>query len=267
MKKKLFTALMVVFLLTFVVSGGMIIKYFADSREQAQVYDDLSGLMEQAKENTVPTTEDTAADPYITVTAPDGSSLKILPEFKELYEKNPDIAGWMTIEGTKLDYPVMYKPDSKDFYLRKNFYGKKASHGCLYIQETCEVFPSSDQLVVYGHNMKDGSMFACLKGYLEADFYKAHPVIRFDTLQESGEYEVFSVFTTTASIGKGFKFHTYIDLTSEEVFREFVDTCKEMSVYDTGVAPQFGDQFLSLVTCEYTQTNGRLVVIARKIAK
>lgn len=258
MKKKLFNILLVVFALVFLISGGMLIKYFVDSNRQAQVYDDLAGLRQQAT---------TPVEDPVTVTDPEGNSTDILPEFQVLYEKNPDIAGWMQIEGTKLDYPVMYKPDSKDFYLRKNFYGEKATHGCLYIQETCEVFPASDNLVVFGHNMKDGSMFACLKEYLEQDFYQAHPVIRFDTLTEAGEYEIFSVFTTTASVGKGFKFHTYIDLTSEETFREFVDTCKEMSLYDTGVEPRFGDKFLSLATCEYTQTNGRLVVIARKITE
>ena len=266
MKKKLLTILMVVFALVFVVSGGLIVKYFVESDTQEKVYDDLAVLMEQAMETTAPT-EETVTDPYITVTDPQGNPLKILPEFKELYEKNPDIAGWMTIEGTKLDYPVMYKPESRDYYLRKNFYGEKATHGCLYIQETCEVFPPSDHLVVYGHNMKDGSMFACLKGYLKEDFYAAHPVIQFNTLTERAEYEIFAVFTTTASVGQGFKFHTYVDMPAEETFREFTGTCKALSVYDTGVEPQFGDQFLSLVTCEYTQTNGRLVVVARKITE
>lgn len=266
MKKKLFTALLVVFALTFLISGGMLIKYFVDSTAQEKVYDDLAQIMEQSLETTIPT-EDAVSDPYFTVTDPQGNQKRILPEFKALYEENPDIAGWMQIEGTKLSYPVMYKPDSQDFYLRKNFYGEKATHGCLYIQETCQVFPTSDNVVIFGHNMKDGSMFACLKDYLEQSFWQAHPVIQFNTLEEKNEYEIFSVFTTTASVGEGFKFHTYIDLTSLDTFREFVDTCKEMSVYDTGVNPQFGDQFISLATCEYSQANGRLVVIARKITE
>ena len=253
MKKTLFTLLAVVFALCFLVCGGLIIKYFVESDAQAQVYNDLATQREQALEEAMEST-----DPQET---PKGR----LPEFDALYEENPDIAGWLKIEGTKLDYPVMYKPDSKDYYLRRNFYGEKATAGCLYIQETCEVAPQSDQLVIYGHNMKNGSMFACLKGYLKKDFYEAHPIIQFSTLTERAEYEVFAVFTTTASVGKGFQFHTYIDMPEEETFREFVDTCKELSVYDTGIEPQPGDKFISLVTCEYTQTNGRLVVVARKI--
>ena len=248
MNKKLLTVLIVVFALIFLISGGLLVNYFVESKTQAQVYDDLAAQREQVLE---------------TITSEEPVKGR-LPEFDALYAENPDIAGWMKIEGTRLDYPVMYKPDSKDFYLRKDFYGKKATHGCLYIQEDCSLAPPSDQLVIYGHNMRDGSMFACLKGYLKKNFYEEHPVIQFSTLTERAEYEVFAVFATSVTAGEGFPFYRYLDLNDDYTFRSFVDTCKQLSKYDTGIEPQSGDQFITLVTCENTLENGRLVVVARK---
>ena len=256
MKQKWLTALIVVFALIFLGSAGYLAVYYAQSGKQAQIYNDLKNLL-------LPVESDT---PPVTVQDPEGATLEILPEFAALYAENPDFAGWMTIDGTNLDYPVMFKPGSTDFYLRKNFYGEKAMQGCLYIQESCQVFPPSDQVVVFGHNMRDGTMFACLKKYLRKSFYEEHPTITFNTLTERAEYEIFAVFTTVTNEENDYPFYTYIQLPDEEAFRELVAPAKARSVYDTGVTPQFGDKILSLVTCEYSQENGRLVVMARKIS-
>ena len=265
MKKKIMNILTAVFALIFLVSGFLLVRYYVNSNKQEKVYNELSQMMEQAEED-VP--EDVPAEeqsPYTAVTDPEGNTMMILRQFSQLYKMNPDIIGWMRIAGTVLDYPVMYKPDSKEFYLRKNFHGEKASHGCLYIQETCEVFPQSDNLTIYGHNMRDGSMFGCLKNYRKESFWKKHPVITFNTLKEEAQYEIFAVFATTSSVGKGFKYHYFINAAGEEDFRDFVDTCKELSFYDTGIDPEPGDKFITLSTCEDTLINGRLVVVARKI--
>ena len=263
MKSKWLIALIVIFAVLFVTSAVLLIIYFSESDAQATIYDELAEKLEQAKETAA---EEPGEDPYVTVLAPDGSSMKILPEFQTLYEENPDIAGWISIDGTALNYPVVYKPTSKDFYLRKNFYGEKARQGCLYIQETCSISPASDQIVIFGHNMKDGSMFACLKNYLKKEFYDAHKVITFNTLTERASYEIFTVFTASASVDNDYPFYQYINLSSEYTFLDFVAPAMTKSVYDNGVQPQFGDKILTLVTCEYSQENGRLVVMARKIS-
>lgn len=267
MKRTILNILTVAFALVFLVSGFLLVRYYVNSNEQEKVYSALSQIMEQ-EEETVPV--DVPAEersPYTAVIDREGNTQMILRQFEELYKLNPDVVGWMRIPGTAVDYPVMYKPEKKDFYLRKNYYGEKATHGCLYIQETCSVFPQSDNLIVYGHNMRDGSMFGCLKHYREEGFWKAHPVITFNTLKEEGKYEIFAVFATTASVGKGFKYHYFIDAAHEDAFYDFVNTCKELSFYDTGIDPVFGDKFITLSTCEKTLVNGRLVVVARKITE
>ena len=263
MKKKVLNILTAVFALIFCVSAFLLIRYYVNSNEQEKVYDQLSQVIHQAEE----TSEEAPGEevsPYTTVIGPDGNPMQILRQFASLYEMNPDIAGWMRIEGTVVDYPVMYKPAKKDFYLRKNFHGEKATHGCLYIQETCSVFPQSDNMTIYGHNMRDGSMFGCLKNYRKKSFWESHPVIRLTTLTEEAEYEIFAVFATTSSVGKGFKYHYFIDAETVQDAQSFIDTCKELSIYDTGITPTPGDKFITLSTCEDTLVNGRLVVVARK---
>ena len=244
------------------------VRYYVNSNKQEQVYDQLSQIMEHEEEATLPgDVPEAALSPYTAVIDPEGNTQMILRQFGQLYKMNPDVVGWMRIPGTVVDYPVMYKPDSEEFYLRKNYYGEKATHGCLYIQETCSVFPQSDNLTVYGHNMRDGSMFGCLKNYRKESFWKKHPVITFNTLTEEAQYEIFAVFATTSSVGKGFKYHYFIDAAGGEDFREFVDTCKKLSFYDTGIDPEPGDRFITLSTCEDTLINGRLVVVARRVTE
>ncbi len=268
MKNRILNILTVVFALTFVISGFFLVRYYVNSDKQEKVYHELSQLMEQGEESAAPENEtEQPQSPYVAVIDPKGNTQMILRQFEALYKKNPDVYGWMRIEGTVVDYPVMYKPEKEEFYLRKNFFGEKATHGCLYIQESCSVEPRSDNLTVYGHNMRDGSMFGCLKNYRKKDFWQAHPVITFNTLKEEARYEIFGVFITTASMGEGFAYHTFVDLPGEETFNAFVDTCKKLSLYDTGIDPQPGDQLLTLSTCNKSMTNGRLVVVARRITQ
>lgn len=262
MKRTILNILIVVFALIFCVSAFLLIRYYVNSNEQEKVYDGLSQLMEEGQ-----TSKPEGESPDAAVTDPQGNPKEILKQFVALYEKNPDIAGWMRIEGTAVDYPVMYKPEQKDFYLRKNFYGEKATHGCLYIQETCSVFPQSDNMTIYGHNMRDGSMFGCLKNYRKESFWKAHPTIHFDTLTEEAEYEIFSVFATTSTVGQGFKYHHFIDAEDPQEAWRFIASCKQLSFYETDIHPTPEDQFITLSTCEKTLENGRLVVVARKITK
>jgi sortase B len=120
--------------------------------------------------------------------------------------------------------------------------------------------------IIYGHNMRDGSMFAALHDYLDKETWEYNPLIFFDNLYEYHCYKIFAVFTTTASIGEGFTYHQMVDAESEEDFNEFIATCKDLAVYETGETPVYGDKVICLSTCEYTQENGRLVVAAYRIS-
>ena len=185
--------------------------------------------------------------------------------FAYLINMNPDFAAWINIENTGICYPVMYTPEDPDYYLRRNFYGEDSVSGTPYIGGSCS--PDSDNVIVYGHNMKDGTMFSDLLLYESESFYKEHPVIEFDTVGESAEYEVIAAFRDKVHYRdeKGvFKYYDYAGELSEERFEEFLSGIRSKSDYDTGLSASYGDKLLMLSTCAYHTKNGRFVVVAVK---
>ena len=282
MNKWLYRILLILFSAIFLISAGFLAQYFIASRKQANQYDDLSDLVEEIqKEPLFPVIDDTpdtdeTDDPdeednqpatHVTVTHPEtGETFEILREYAPVFEMNPDLVGWIRIDDTRLNYPVMQTPDRPNFYLTHDFYEESSRHGCVYAQENCDVFAPSDNTVIYGHRMKDGSMFATILKYSSLDFLKEHPTITFDTLTEHHTYQIISFFLTTASVGQGFPYHTFVDAASEAEFNQFIAKCKSLSLHDIGVDAEYGDKLITLSTCEYSQVNGRLVVVAKRIS-
>lgn len=275
MRKVLYTITIVVLLAVFAFSAFQVVTYVIDSKQQAQEYDALAQIKQEAMENaaTQPApqpekpapTEGTA--PEAEETEPIGETEpQMLPAYEALYGMNSDIVGWLSIPGTRVDYPVMQTPDRPNYYLERNFNGSYSKHGCLYAREECDILEPSDNITIYGHNMLDGSMLAALHDYIDKDKWEENNLIFFDNLYEYHVYEIFAVFKTTASLGKGFQYHQLIDAESEEAFDEYIATCKELAFYDTGITPVYGDKLICLSTCEYTLANGRLVVMARRIS-
>lgn len=191
----------------------------------------------------------------------------VLFEYQPLYEINRDMVGWIQIEGTAIDYPVVQTPDSPNFYLRRNFYKEKATCGTIYAREACDINLPSDNVTLYGHNMRNGTMFADLHKYKQKSFWEKHRYVNFDTLNEYRTYEIFAVFKTTADLTKGFTYHIYDTFATEKAFNEYVSTCKNMDLYDTGVMPVYGDKLLTLSTCDKTIADGRLVVVCRLVGR
>ena len=188
-----------------------------------------------------------------------------LIQYDALWKQNNDLAGWLYIEGTKLDYPVMYTPEDPEYYLHRGFYRDYAASGCLFIGPGST--PEGSHAVVYGHHMKNGTMFGSLDQYQKESYYRDHPVIHFDTLTEEGSYEVLGVFYsrvyTDADEGV-FRYYQYTDLAGEDAFNDYVRQVKAASLYDTGVEAVYGDRLLTLSTCSYHTENGRFVVVARQ---
>ena len=262
MKKTINMIIIAVLVIVFVVSAVMVGKYFADSKKQADQFDELSQMVTKPSE-TEATGETTAEGETTAPAADDGPH--ILPEYKEVSQLNGDMVGWIKIEDTKVNYPVMHTPDNPNFYLKRDFKGTYSDWGCIYMREECDINKPSDTITIYGHNMNDGSMFGDLRKYNNEDFYKNHKMIFFDTLTEYHVYEIFSVFKTSANEGEGFTYHQMEDAANEKEFNDFVAQCKKLSFYDTGITPKYGDKLICLSTCEYTLDNGRLVVAARRI--
>ena len=262
MKKKLYIAAAILLLTVFGFSAFKVGSYFLEGKQQEERYDDLAAIVEDARNNTTQATEpaETTAPLSTEPTEP-----SMLPGYKELFELNNDVVGWIKIEGTELDYPVMQTPEEPNFYLYRDFDGNDSDRGSIYIRETCDVNRPSDNITIYGHNMKDGSMFAALNAYMDKEAWDYNSLIFFDTLTEYHTYKIFAVFKTSANIGEGFPYHRFEDAENEEEFNTFVSTCKDLSFYDTGITPQYGDKLICLSTCEYTLDNGRLVVAAVRI--
>ena len=197
-------------------------------------------------------------------TVPPTEPREILPRLQEQYEKNPDLAGWLTIPGTRIDYPVMYSPDEPERYLHANFEVSYSFAGLPFIDAACD--PESGNRIIYAHNMLDGSMFRTLLKYQQKDFWQRNPVISFNTLYEEQEYEVVAAFYDKVykKSDTNFKFYQFYDTSDQSSFDEAMAYYREHALYDTGVTAQCGDLFLTLVTCAYQTENGRFVVVARK---
>lgn len=184
-------------------------------------------------------------------------------KYAELYAQNSDFMGWLRIDSTGIDYPVMQSKDSPDFYLKHNFSKEYSRFGLPYMQANCGLL--SDNIIIYGHNIKSKSMFNELTEYKDKDFYTAHKYITFDTLNEQRTYAVIAAFKTVAYSDSGFQYYAFVNANTEEEFDSFFEKCKALSFYDTGVTAEYGDKLLTLSTCEYSQKNGRLAVVAKLI--
>ena len=195
-----------------------------------------------------------------------GMEASVLPELAELYAANPDLAGWITIEDTVVDYPVMYTPEDGEKYIYADFEGNFDVCGLPFIEDGCSLEPESDNLIIYGHNMKNGSMFASLLKYKDEAYWEAHPVISFSTLYEEREYEIIAAFYDHVyyKYEDCFKFYQFIDAEDEAHFKEARTYYKDNALYDTGVTAEYGDRLITLVTCAYHVDNGRFVVVARE---
>ncbi|MCR4686779.1 MAG: class B sortase [Lachnospiraceae bacterium] len=198
----------------------------------------------------------------------------ILPEYLPFYEQNNDMVGWIRLDGTVIDYPVMHTPDYVDEdgiigqkYIHRDFNGEESTSGAIFIDFRCTMDPRSDNLILYGHHMRNGTMFKAIMNYEKKEFYEEHKIIEFDTLYEKGEYEVFSAFRDRIynSTDTNYKFYYFIDSETKEDFDYNIENLCSKSLYDTGIVPEYGDDIIMLVTCAYHTNEGRFVVCARKI--
>lgn len=198
--------------------------------------------------------------------ASSGKEPELLPRYAKLYGENQDLAGWLRIEGTDIDYPVMRSFDD-EYYLSHNFQKQEDRYGSLFMRSCVNITDLGTNVIVYGHNMKDGSMFGNLDDYRDKSYWEAHPKILFDTLYEEQEYEVLGAFQARVlkPEEEGFRYYDFYEADSEDEFGAFYEAVKELSLYDTGVTAAYGDTFLTLSTCSYHTEDGRFVVVAKRI--
>ncbi|MBQ7783844.1 MAG: class B sortase [Oscillospiraceae bacterium] len=196
---------------------------------------------------------------------------EILQGAEEMLKINSDTVGYICISGTEIDFPVVQTSDNEK-YLKTAFDGSSNKAGTVFLDYRNILTSSdrSDNLVLYGHNQKDRTMFGSLKDYKKnINHYRAHPTITFNSNYESDVYKIFAYFVTEVephqtSDGIVFDYHNYLDLSDKEVYNRFIDNIMLRSQVVTAVDVEYGDEFLTLSTCSNEFEPSRFVVFARK---
>lgn len=187
--------------------------------------------------------------------------------YADSFLANEDMAAWLIIPGTNIDYPVMWTPFDENYYLYRDFEKKDNVNGSLLLDTDSSLNPLTTNLIIHGHNMKSGAMFGRLTDYEDKDYYASHKEIILHTEECQKNYEIIAVFRSQVfkKTDDVFKFYQFFQANTEEEFENFYQNIKDMSIYDTGVTAEFGDHFITLSTCVYHVKNGRFVVVAKEI--
>ena len=257
---KLTQTLIIIAAVLVVVLAGLLI--FLATRREAPV--------ETVPTTTTPIVTDAATEePTVapTETVPMETEAVMLDYMAELYNKNQDVAGYVKIAGTKINYPVVFTPDDINKYLYTNLDGAYSYAGEINMDYRCSIEPESTNIILNGHNMKDGSMFNSILKYEQKEYWEEHPIINYSTLYEEREYMVIFAYRDQVYSAREdvFRFAEFTDPMTEEEFNEGMEYMTSRAAYDTGLTAEFGDRLLLLVTCAYHTENGRFVVVAKEV--
>lgn len=245
-----------------IVSFGYLGVYYQVSAKSTKEFEELAALKESGKQSSMSGSNGVK----IHYTENETETPDILPEYEAIYNKNKRLIGWIKIEDTVIDYPVMQTVNN-EYYQNHNFNQEEDNNGCIFMDYQCDVVQGCDNIILYGHHMKSGKMFGSLNKYSQQSYYEDHPIIQFDTIYEKGKYEVMYVFRSKVYSEEdvNFKYYQFINATSEKEFDSYMNEMAGLSLYDTGVTASYGDQLLTLSTCDYQEKEGRFVVVAKRI--
>ncbi|NTW71548.1 MAG: class B sortase [Eubacteriaceae bacterium] len=226
-------------ILVLIISSGMIVYSLYVSASNKKMNADLKTKVE--------------------VVEKEESKQEVSGKFTELQKVNGDTAGWIKIDDTMIDYPVV-RTIENEYYLAHDFYKNESKAGTIFMDYRNLGDGIDRNVILYGHNMKDGSMFKDLMKYKDRSFFDSHRFIQFDTLLEETKWEIFSVYVT----GTDF-YYIDTDFSTDEEYQVFLDTLQKKSLFPTDVRLTAADQILTLSTCSYEFDNARFVVQARKV--
>ena len=199
----------------------------------------------------------------------DNSNLEeenVINKVKDLQKENEDVKAWIKINDTNINYPVVQANDN-EYYLYRNYKKENSNYGSIFIDSNSNIENPNSNIIMYGHNMKDGSMFKDLLKYTDEEYYNNHKYIEFATNTSSNTYEIIAVFKSRIFYKNEknvFRYYQCTEFSNEEDYNYYIDNCKKISFYDTGVDAKYGEQIITLITCEYSSENGRMVVVAKK---
>lgn len=250
-KNKKIKIILVVFLSIFLISAISYLVYnFINSNKNKGLYNDLQ--------------QDIIPDPTTDELAQVNN--EFIEKVKELQQENADVKGWVRIDDTNINYPLL-QTDNNDYYLTHNYKKEKSSYGSIFINSNCDIKNNNANVIIYGHDMKDNQMFKDLLKYQDKEFYEQHPIIKIATEESENDYEIIFAFKSRVFYQDEknvFRFYRYYDFENESQYNEYINNCKKIQLYDTEKTATYGEQLITLITCEYSQQNGRMVVVAKK---
>lgn len=244
-------------ILCIVISAWNLWKIQSSTQQTKDLYDNLADQARASKEE-----EDASGTESGEKTEEDENSMQVY--LTVLQKQNADVIGWIRIPGTVIDYPVMQTDKERDdYYLTHDFQQQENPHGAPFLDVNCQL-GVSDNLIIYGHNMKDKTMFQNLQLFEDAVFCESNGEIEFDTLTDSSTYRVVFVMLITEKEAEKFPYHRCIDLSNDEIYQGYLQQCQRYAIWQVKELPKTGTDLLTLSTCEYSRKNGRLVIVAAK---
>lgn len=272
-KDFVYTILYIIFMTIIIISALYIFKFYKmsnEATEESQLLNEID-LETQEKANNSSNdieTKNNEADGNTSKNIENNNieTTERMLKVKKLQKENDDIVGWLEIEDTNINYPVL-QGDDNEFYLNRNYKKEKSEKGSIFLDAKYNWNIPSNNLLIYGHNIINGLMFQDLLKYESQDFYKKHPNIRFTTEKDDKEYEIISVFKSRVyykAEKNVFRYYDFINAKKEEDYMEFVKNAKKASIYDIEVTAKYGDELITLITCSYHIEDGRFVVIGKE---
>lgn len=238
----------ITFVIALIISIAVLLLHFHNLNKEKQ---DNQNILENIKIDTAEVTEERTEK---------------MIQLEELQKENEEIIGWLEIAETNINLPVCQAQDNS-YYLTHNYKKEKAKSGALFLDKDFDLNKPSTNYLIYGHRNKQGIMFEDLIKYKDEQFFKSHPIIKFTTTKEDSEYQIIAVFFSRVYYKDEqnvFRYYQFVNAESETEYNEYISNCKKASIYDTGATAEYGEQLLTLSTCEYSQENGRFAVVAKK---
>ena len=236
-------------LAVFLVSGSVLAVYQLRSGSEKKANETLAAPIQQA------------------ISASDSTAVEQAKE--TLVTENADMIGWVSIENTSLSYPVMYTPSSPEYYLRRAFDKSYALSGTPFLDAACTPDGTGVNSIIYGHNMKNDTMFSVLANYTNQSFWQEHPTVRYERLGDVGTYMIFAVVhldVDTTVYPNALYAYQSLQGADEATYAAYIGYLKQNSLYDTGATPVFGDTLLTLSTCDNVSQTGRILVCAKRVS-
>ena len=251
MKKWTSKFLTFIYLAIFLYSGFSLAKYLYTYYETSKSLEEVQTIYQ----STLVTLRDEAVETSST-------PFTIRPQFNDLLTVNNNIVGWISTDGTKLNNPIL-QAENNDFYLNHNFKDRESRAGSVFMDYRNDVHDINRNTILYGHAMKNSTMFGSLKNYLNQQYADEHPIMYLDTLYEGYDVEVFAAYETTIDF-----YYIETEFKSNDAFLKFLDEIQARSAIEMNVELGPEDKILTLSTCmDSVMSDDHRFVVQGKLVK